>query len=60
MFKAVVAVLLLPFVLVAGVIGLVIALIAISFTVVVPLIIPIAVAALCIWIGLRLASPATV
>jgi len=47
-------VLVLPFVLVAAVIGIIVALVAISFSFVVP----IAVAALCIWIGLRLASPA--
>src|SRR5262249_47353576 len=58
--KAIVGLVLFPFVLVAAAIGIVIAIVAAVFAVVVPLIVPVAIVAFCVWLVLKLASPAVV
>jgi hypothetical protein len=54
LFKTVVGLLVLPLMLLAAIVGIV----AVSFTALLPLVLPIALAVFCVWIALKLASPA--
>jgi hypothetical protein len=58
--KAIVALVMLPFVLFAAIIGIGLALVAISVFLILPLVLPIAFVLFCLWIAARLAAPVVV